>query len=437
MDNNEQTLLRLGLDRKAHTKLHDVLERGLLTDNTQIIWDAQLKFYQQFDVTGITDLGAFTTWVAEHRLTQIKATDPDRFDLIQSLIGKLRGPIDMAMVPALTNTYLQQSLASDALTAIEQFQNPDNEEDLDQLLLSATDKYKDKLERTTVSPIEDTSLDDLYAQDAPDYGFKWRLPELQRGMRRLRPGDALVWAARPDRGKTTTVASEMSYMIPQMDDVYPDENRSFIWFNNEGDSRSVRRRLYQSMLGITGSQMLEYHKDGTLLTRLHEACGGEDMYKRVMVMSIHGYSSTQVMRLIKEHKPGLVVFDMVDNIRFSGLTTNGGTRTDQLLEEMYKWARDAGIIERFAVISTSQISGDGENMQYPLMSMLKDSKTGKQGACDAIVMWGEQSGNQRGRFLGIPKNKLALEGQPSNPKVECYFMPEIARIVSIEDVQEE
>lgn len=436
MERSEHTLLRLGLDKKTHTKLFDIVPKEALTGNVLTLWEAQRKFYDKFNTDKIVDIPAFCSWLEDHQFSGM--TDPDHKELLLTIAGKLKhGPVDEAMIPALANGYIQTAMSMEIMDMIEKHQQPDNEEDLDVMIAGVSDKYKLLIERTVHSPIENTSMEDLYAQDQSDYGFQWRLPELRQHMRRARPGDAIVWAARPDRGKTTTIASEMSFMIPQLDIVYPGENKTFIWFNNEGDSKGIRRRLYQAILGVPQSQMLEWHKDGTLLERLHEAVGGKHVFDRILIMSIHGYSSGQVMRLIKEHNPGLVVFDMVDNIRFNGLSTNGGTRTDQMLEEMYKWVRDAAIIERFAAFETSQVSGDGENMQYPLMSMLKDSKTGKQGACDAIVIWGEQSGNERGRFLGIPKNKLVVEGQPMNPKKECYFMPEIARIKSIDEVAED
>ncbi|WWO60185.1 DNA helicase [Xanthomonas phage SB1] len=435
MDHSVNTLLRLGMRKRTHAKLFDIIPKAVLEGNVLTLWEAQAKFYRQFpEADGITDVGAWRTWLADGPLAK---HDEDSKELLLLLANKLGHPIDEAMVPALTNNYLQQALSLDVMDAIEKWQDPDNEDDLDTLVVAATDKFKDLLERTVKSPIEDSSIDDLYAIEENNTGFKWRLPDLQTSMRPLRPTDSIIWAARPDRGKTTTVASEVSFMIPQMDEVYPGKNKSFIWFNNEGDSKSIRRRLYQAALGVKGSQMLEWHRDGSLIKRLHEAFGGEDIFKRIMIMSIHGYSSTQVLRLIKEHNPGLIVFDMVDNIRFTGASTNGGTRTDQMLEEMYRWVRDHANIDQYAAISTSQISGDGEGMQFPLMSMLKDSKTGKQGACDAIVMWGEKPGNERGRYLGIPKNKLTIEGQPMNPKVECYFAPEIARIMSMDEAAEE
>ncbi|UNY50187.1 DNA helicase [Stenotrophomonas phage c9-N] len=435
MDPSVNTLLRLGMTKRAHQKLFDIIPKEVLEGNVLALWEAQAKFYSKFpESSGITDIGAWKTWLVDGPLSDRNEDDKE---LLCLLVDKLKHPVDEAMIPALVNGYLQQALSLKAMEAIEQWQRPDNEDDLDVLLTAATDGFKDLMERTTKSPIEDTPIDELYAEEETQRGFRWRLRELQMHMRPLRPSDSIVWAARPDRGKTTTVASEVSQMIPQLDDVYPDEEKCFIWFNNEGDSKGIRRRLYQAALGVPQSQMLAWHKDGTLLQRLHDAFGGEHLFNRIKIMSIHGYSSSAVLRLIKEHRPGLIVFDMVDNIRFNGLSTNGGTRTDQMLEEMYRWVRDYANIEQYAAISTSQISGDGEGMQYPLMSMLKDSKTGKQGACEAIVMWGEKSGNDRARYLGIPKNKLTIEGQPMNPRAEVYFAPEIARVMSLDEVAEE
>lgn len=434
MDNSINTLLRLGMRKNSHAKLFDVIPAEVLEGHVLTLWQAQDKFYRQFpEALGIDDIGAWKTWLTDGPLSK---HDEDARDLILVLADKLVKPVSEEMIPALTNNYLQQAMKMKLMDAIEKHNDPDNEIDMLDLVDQVRDDFKDKLERTTKSPIEDTSIDDLYAVEENNVGFKWRLPELGMCMRPLRPSDSIIWAARPDRGKTTTVASEVSYMIPQMDQVYPGQNKTFIWFNNEGDSRAIRRRLYQAALGVTGSQMLEYHRDGTLLPRLHEAFGGKEMFDRILVMSIHGYSSSQVLRLIKEHNPGLIVFDMVDNIRFNGLSTNGGTRTDQMLEEMYRWVRDHANIDDYAAISTSQISGDGEDDAYPNMSMLKDSKTGKQGACEAIVMWGEKNSMPNARFLNTPKNKLCLEGMPMNPKCEVYFAPHIARVMSLEQAAE-
>ncbi len=63
-------------------------------------------------------------------------------------------------------------------------------------------------------------------------------------------------------------------------------------------------------------------------------------------------------------------------------------------------------------MATSQVSTDGAGLQFPDMHMLKDSKTGKQGACDVILMIGKSADPliEYQRFLSVPKNKLKIEG---------------------------
>ena len=124
--------------------------------------------------------------------------------------------------------------------------------------------------------------------------------------------------------------------------------------------------------------------------------------------------------------------DMIDNIKFSGMSLAGGARTDQILESMYSWARIMAVKHNFVLLATSQISADGEGMQYPSMDMLKDSKTGKQGAIDLQIMIGKSDDpmTEDWRYIGTPKNKLRLPGQPGYVRQEVIFSNEQARYVS-------
>ncbi|MFN7318844.1 MAG: helicase DnaB, partial [bacterium] len=116
-------------------------------------------------------------------------------------------------------------------------------------------------------------------------------------------------------------------------------------------------------------------------------------------------------------------FDMVDNIRFGGEVNNNGQRTDQLLEAMYQWARVRGVKFDCPIMATSQISADGDGLQYPTLPMLKDSKTGKQGAADVIITLGAVNDPMlaRSRYIGTTKNKLVRTGVPSSPQTEVIF----------------
>jgi replicative DNA helicase len=114
---------------------------------------------------------------------------------------------------------------------------------------------------------------------------------------------------------------------------------------------------------------------------------------------------------IEQLKPGLVIFDMIDNISFVG--SKKDARTDQVLESMYQWARTLGVKYDFPVIACSQVSAEAELQSetqcYPAQHMLKDSKTGKQGAADLMIMIGKSADPAcaNKRYISTPKNKLA------------------------------
>jgi replicative DNA helicase len=116
---------------------------------------------------------------------------------------------------------------------------------------------------------------------------------------------------------------------------------------------------------------------------------------------------------------------MIDNVR--GFNVGGDAH--HRLEEMYKWARECAVKYDCVILATSQISAEGDGQQFPTLGMLKDSKTGKQGACDFQLMIGAvNDSNLEGvRWLSLPKNKLRREGASGDPKAEVRYLPQIAR----------
>jgi replicative DNA helicase len=71
--------------------------------------------------------------------------------------------------------------------------------------------------------------------------------------------------------------------------------------------------------------------------------------------------------------------------------------------------------------------------------MLKDSKTGKQGACDFMLMIGASNDPSLGgvRYLGMPKNKLRREGHAGDPRAQVNYNPERVRYSDIPTVMED
>lgn len=204
-------------------------------------------------------------------------------------------------------------------------------------------------------------------------------------------------------------------------------DRNVLWLNNEGPGKRIIPRLYQAATGLSMTQMKEEHSANRLEQAYIEVVGRRD---RIRVMDIHGWGNAQVEQLIEEHNAGVCVFDMIDNINGFG----SEARTDLQLEAMYQWGRERMVKFDCIGLASSQISAEGDNMQFPPMSALKDSKTGKQGACDFQIMIGSVNDpNMRNsRFIGIPKNKLRRADGPGNPQQEVLFDGTRSRYLDIQ-----
>jgi replicative DNA helicase len=99
---------------------------------------------------------------------------------------------------------------------------------------------------------------------------------------------------------------------------------------------------------------------------------------------------------------------------------------------MYQWGRDLAVRFDCPIIATSQISADGDGECFPTLPMLKDSKTGKQGAADLIITIGTSNDPslEAMRFIGTTKNKLRLEGRPQTPRAQMMMDATGGRYVS-------
>jgi replicative DNA helicase len=72
-------------------------------------------------------------------------------------------------------------------------------------------------------------------------GLRWRLGVLNRSLGSLRKGDFGFVFARPETGKTTFLASEVSFMASQVSS----NSGPILWFNNEEQGKKVKLRWAQ------------------------------------------------------------------------------------------------------------------------------------------------------------------------------------------------
>lgn len=410
-------LLRLMKHRKAFYELYPIVPKGKPLDDLTVQMLANFdKYFHQFPTHKSLDLNTF---VGRFRMWYPQLPE----DRMNAFIAVIRN-----MIPEPdedTKENIIRDLAElNLMTVVANYAHQHNEGDLSNgamHIMQALDDYKIRTGLRGITYI-DTPIDVLLRDEFDDAGLKWRLNCLNESMRGLRPGDFGIIAGRPDKGKTSFISSEVTNMASQLP-----ADKNILWLNNEGMGRRIIPRLYQSATGFSMKQMMEHSNNGTLVPAYETAIGGR--LDRIRVVDIHGLNNGQVESILEQHNPGVVVYDMIDNIRGFG----DSARTDLQLEEMYKWARERSVKYECVGLATSQISNDGDGLQFPTLGMLKDSKTGKQGACDFQLMIGASNDPifNSSRFISLPKNKLRRPEGKGDPRAEVLFQSDICRYMDI------
>lgn len=269
-----------------------------------------------------------------------------------------------------------------------------------------------EVEADEITPV-DMDLENLYNTQVATPGLRWRVRWLNQSLGSLRKGDFGFIFARPETGKTTFLASEITHMVSQTDG-------DILWFNNEEQGNKVGIRVYQATLGLTTEALF---KDKLTNKERYQAVTGN----RIKILDFEDSSSKhRIEAVLKQYNPALIIFDQIDKIR--GFK---GDRNDLELKQIYQWARE--ISKTYApVIAVSQASGEAEGKLFLTMDMVDGSKTAKQGEADWILGIGkEQDNTSRTRYFNISKNKLIGDKDTlpdlRHGSTQVLIKPEIAR----------
>lgn len=418
------TVLRLLKRRDRFDRLARAVPKQVLDPQTSTILADFQSFFAAFPDTAVVPHAEFFSWFKMKHPT----LTPEQLGVYEHMLKQVQDDV----APDLEAGLMERLTAAETaynVAALLQRWNAGDELDLYVALRNEVEQFESNTNRKVKLPWVDARIADLLADEQNDVGLHWRLACLNLSMRPMRGGDFGIIAGRPDKGKTTFLTSELSYMAQQVAQMYNNE-RHIIWLNNEGPGKRIIQRMYQSALNLTIPELVELvqqpaSKGSGFAHKLDElyaaAMGGR--IDLVRVFDVHDFWSHEIEDILRKTPGGLVVFDMVDNIKFGGGTTNGGERTDQLLEAMYQWVRILSVKYDIPMLATSQISAEGDGLQYPTLSMLKDSKTGKQGAAEFIVTIGASNDPalEGSRFMGMTKNKLHRFGGPKDPRCEVRF----------------
>lgn len=408
------TLLRLLKDREQYERLHRAVPMDSIDQKTAIIIKDFGSFFQKNTEAKTIKPETFLTYFT---LLHPKLTK-EQLAIYRATITEIQHDPPPGTEDGIRERLVSVATATKLQSLLEQFD--EGEADLTDHLRIIADRHENWISRNKIHPKVKERIEDILQAEENDTGFHWRLNCLNESMRPLRSGDFIIVAARVDSGKSSFFASELSYMAPQVDAIYPEQERTIIVLNNEGPGKKLKHRFYNAALNATTSELVDMSKDGTIYEKYVEAQGGRDLF---YVFDIHDYTMSQLEDIVKDVNPAIVVVDMLDNVQADTAARNGGTRTDQLLEDMYQRARVWAVKYDCSVIATSQLSGDADGETFPKLSMLANSKTGKAGAADAVIMLGRSSNAdmQNTRFIGLPKNKMRRDGGLQDPRKEVFF----------------
>lgn len=424
------TLLRLCKNRDRFNRLKPGGEGSGLDASTELVINAIRAHFVEFPELKELNIPTFKGWCKQYRFNSI---DEHRATLALSMIDHMKQDVEPELEQGMVERLLHTSLATQTHTLLKQY-DAGEEIDLITRLSQLQEEYVQRMDRKAKTPLVKQTPEELMLMDECGHGIEFRLRELREQFRPMRGGDFGIYAMRPDAGKTTFLTSESSHWVTQLQGVWPDRQRVGAWFNNEGPGARIKQRWYQSLLDATVPEMVAMMKAGTLTKNIEEAMGNIGL-DCMLFFDVHDFYSHEVEAIVKQYDIGFAIFDMIDNIKFTGGMANGGQRTDQILEEMYKWGRNLCVKYDMIGWATSQLSADAEGLQYPTQSMLKDSKTGKQGACDFILTGGKVNdpAMEGFRFMGAPKNKLQRPGVAKRSQIgEVYFDGERGRFRSPE-----
>lgn len=300
-----------------------------------------------------------------------------------------------------------------AIKAFEVSEGKADSRDLDLLYEEWQSKKDEEAHIDFVNQFVDDDLDSLYATSVKTPGLRWRTDSLNKRLGSLRKGDFGFIFARPERGKTTFLASEVTHMATQA-------TAPILWINNEEQGNKVMLRCYQAALGKDLSELFSDIKRSRELYK--QLCDS-----RIKIFDDASASKSRVEQLCVELQPALVIFDQIDKIK--GFEDD---REDLRLGSIYIWARE--LAKTYCpIIGVCQADGTGEGVKWLTMSHVANAKTSKQAEADWILGIGQQNveGFEYVRHFHLSKNKLIGDEDtvPSlrHDRWDVLIQPELAR----------
>ena len=405
----EELIIKLFCDdRSYYNNYYKYINLNYIKNNFSNIYKLFLIVHQYYEANQSHALSKLDFELAYHSSYLLE--DSERNELSDTLDRILALDVNVDNTVGYLNEHKKRCVAGElAKVALDV---EDGSAELSDLLDKVKEFEADDITEDAANTVN-MDLSELYDTAIATPGLRWRLDWLNKSLGSLRKGDFGFIFARPETGKTTFLASEMTHMVTQTDG-------DILWFNNEEQGKKVAIRCYQALFGVDSETL--FNNVDRYKEEYHELIGSK--------IKIYDYEDSssykRIESIIKEVNPSLIIFDQIDKIK--GFKNE---RYDLELKKIYQWARE--IAKSYApVIAVSQAGGTAEGKVWLTMDDVDSSKTAKQGEADWILGIGkEQDNTSNMRFLNISKNKL-IGDKDTLPDLrhgnkQCMIKPNIAR----------
>ena len=405
----EELIIKLFMtERTAYDRFYKHLNLSYIKTNFVSLYKLFMVIHSYYEKSDKTSMSKSDLELAYHSSYLLE--DSERNELSDLLDRILELELTEQNVYAYLNAHKQRCIAGEVAKLALDVE--DGTAKVEELLNKFNELEHEDTETDEAKPVN-MDLHEIYESQIQTPGLRWRLNWLNKSLGSLRKGDFGFIFARPETGKTTFLASEMTHMVSQTDG-------DILWFNNEEQGKKVAVRCFQALFGLTNKELFNDKENNANEYK-------EQVGNRIKIYDYEDSSSTsRIESIIKNTNPALIIFDQIDKVR--GFKSD---RYDLELKKLYQWAREMAKLYA-PVIAVSQAGGTGEGKVWLTMDDVDSSKTAKQGEADWILGIGkEQDNTSNMRYLNISKNKL-LGDEDTLPDLrhgnqQVMIKPNIAR----------
>jgi hypothetical protein len=261
-------------------------------------------------------------------------------------------------------------------------------------------QYEDDFMPTVRVDFDNTDID--YVLEQVNQTFKWRIniPTVAELWPGVNEGQLIVGAARPNTGKTSSIAHLVSGV-----DGFIDQGATVMVLANEEATNRVTSRHMSAATSLNLGEITDKRNRAFVDMRIGRDSNWQDKFK---ITDATTWDLDRMEAVIKRVRPDIVICDMADKFLPSG----NYTAAHEALKATYIRFRIIGKQYGCCIFAMSQMSAEAEGRTMVNQSMLEGSKTGKAAEADIMFcltknpMIEGQDTDDNERHWVLVKNKL-------------------------------